>query len=138
MSAYPDFLNTATVPACRGADTNLFFPDHGQDPAEAKAICRGCPLLARCRRWALDQPAIALHGVWGGLSQAERVDMKRVQRRNWRGGPGEHHDRIAQMRADGATWAEVAQAIGSTTEAVKAYWKRQRRNRELARELVAA
>ena len=139
MSVYPDFLNTAAaVPACRGADTDLFFPEQGHDPVEAKAICRGCPLLARCRNWALAQPVIDLHGVWGGLSQTERIDMKQVRLRKWQGGIGEHHDRIAAMRADNATWAEIANAIGFTTDGVKAYWKRQRRAREVARERVAA
>ena len=138
MSVYPDFLNESTRPACRGADIDLFFPEQGHDPVEAKAICRGCPLLARCRNWALAQPVIDLHGVWGGLSQTERIDMKQVRLRRWKSGIGEHHDRIAAMRADGATWAEIANAIGFTTDGVKAYWKRQRRAREVARERVAA
>lgn len=141
MSAYPDFLNTdtATAPACRGADTNLFFPEQGQDPTEAKRICRGCPLLARCRRWALAQPVIDLHGVWGGLSLHERMDIKRerIQRRGRRG-PGDYHDVIVRMRDQNATWAAIAKAIGYTENGVKSYWKRQRRNHELAREQVAA
>ncbi|MCZ7434789.1 WhiB family transcriptional regulator [Micromonospora sp. WMMC241] len=139
MSNYPDFLNATTAaPACRGVDTTLFFPPRGQDSTEAKAIFRRCPLLARCRLWALDQPVTELHGVWGGLSHVERIDLKRVQLRRWRGGPGEHHDQMVQMRANGATWSEIAKAIGSTTESVKSYWKRQRRVRRIAQEQVAA
>lgn len=138
-STYPDFLDTGTRPACRGADIDLFFPEQGEDPTEAKRICRSCPLLARCRNWALSQPVVDLHGVWGGLSQHERIDIKRerVQMRRRRG-PGDHHDVIVRMRNQGATWADIAKAIGYTREGVKAYWKRQRRNQEQVTQAVAA
>lgn len=136
-SSYPDFLTTGTTPACRGADIDLFFPEQGHDATEAKRICRRCPLLARCRNWSLAQPVLDLHGVWGGLSQHERIDLKRISRYRRRG-PGDHHDVIVRMRNQRATWAEIAKAIGYTENGVKSYWKRQRRNQELAREQVAA
>lgn len=63
--------------ACRGTDGELFFhPENERGAARsrreaaAKAVCRRCPVLARCRQHALSvrEP----YGVWGGLSEAER------------------------------------------------------------------
>ncbi len=67
--------------ACRNEDPELFFPRGEGTPNteqidEAKAICRACPVLAACRRWALTTGQD--HGVWGGLSESER---RRVLRR---------------------------------------------------------
>ncbi|TXJ83320.1 WhiB family transcriptional regulator [Streptomyces lavendulae] len=65
---------------CKDEDPELFFPIGNTGTAllqieEAKAICRRCPVIERCLRWALEtsQP----HGVWGGLSEDERRRMKR-------------------------------------------------------------
>ena len=66
---------------CREQDSALFFNPEGErgptrdrrDDA-AKAICLGCPVLRDCRAHAL---AIdGLHGVWGGMSRADRDDLK--------------------------------------------------------------
>lgn len=68
--------------ACRGSDTNLFFPDpDDRDSAsEAKAVCAQCPVLRSCRAWALAHPAE--RGIWGGLTETER----RAARRRGRNG----------------------------------------------------
>ncbi|MEU4781045.1 WhiB family transcriptional regulator [Micromonospora sp. NPDC023633] len=79
---WPAWLDRATAdgiqPACRGA-TALYFPGDGKGTMraiqQAKAICGTCPLLATCRDWALQQPARWLYGVWGGLSQYERIAL---------------------------------------------------------------
>jgi WhiB family redox-sensing transcriptional regulator len=62
--------------ACRGADTNLFFPERGDTAAvqAAKAICRSCPVLELCRQHALSHPAE--RGIWGGLTASERVKAR--------------------------------------------------------------
>lgn len=81
---WPAWLDQADqdgiTPACRGEDTNLFFPDNGPGAmeaiAKARAICRRCPLQPVCEEWALAQPPHLLHGVWGGLSHAERLARK--------------------------------------------------------------
>ncbi len=63
--------------ACRAVGDALFFhPENergaarGRREAAAKAVCRRCPVLARCRQHALSvrEP----YGVWGGLSESER------------------------------------------------------------------
>ena len=48
---------------CRGIDDpDLFFPDRSDIPAEALAICHGCPVQLACRAHALAQPE--RFGVW--------------------------------------------------------------------------
>jgi len=64
--------------ACRGMDSAFFFhPDGERGPARAsrerraKAVCERCPVLEPCRRHAL--AAGEPYGIWGGLSESERV-----------------------------------------------------------------
>ena len=68
--------------ACRGLDTGRFFhPEGERGPARArreesaKAVCRTCPVIAQCRRHALEvrEP----FGVRGGLSESERETLAR-------------------------------------------------------------
>lgn len=56
-----------TLP-CTGR-TSLFFSDRSDDQTEAKALCRDCPHIARCRTVATEH---GLAGVWGGTTEAER------------------------------------------------------------------
>lgn len=64
--------------ACRGKDPGLFFgPDgerHGRTQArreaQARAVCKGCPVRVACLRWALDNNVP--FGVWGGLTEMQR------------------------------------------------------------------
>ena len=66
--------------ACYGQNTNLFFPDRGDNHAlvlQAKKTCLACPVLTECRTYALGFQASKLPGIYGGLTQHER---KRIQR----------------------------------------------------------
>jgi WhiB family redox-sensing transcriptional regulator len=72
--------------ACRGMDSSLFFHPWGErGPARdvrvgrAKAVCAGCLVSAACRQHALrvQEP----YGVWGGLSEEERLVLLGRQRR---------------------------------------------------------
>lgn len=63
--------------ACRGTDTQIFYhPENERGPSRrrreirAKQICRDCPVVTNCLRWAL--AAREPYGVWGGLSVEER------------------------------------------------------------------
>ncbi|MFE3685390.1 WhiB family transcriptional regulator [Streptomyces sp. NPDC059095] len=65
---------------CREEDPELFFPIGNTGPAllqieEAKAVCRRCPVMEHCLKWALESGQD--DGVWGGLSEEERRSMKR-------------------------------------------------------------
>jgi WhiB family transcriptional regulator, redox-sensing transcriptional regulator len=76
--------------ACLDEDPELFFPigntgDALLQIAEAKAVCRGCPVLEKCLSWALETGQDA--GVWGGLSEDERrAERRRRTRRAARAG----------------------------------------------------
>lgn len=63
--------------ACRGTNPELFFAI-GDVPEEARAICGGCPVRGDCLDAAL---ANGERGVWGGLSEDERMPLRRNQRR---------------------------------------------------------
>ena len=66
--------------ACLDENPELFFPDGNTGPARlqaerAKAVCRRCPVVEACLKWAMETGQDA--GVWGGLSEAERRTLKR-------------------------------------------------------------
>ena len=66
--------------ACLEVDPELFFPIGNTGPAilqieEAKAVCRTCPVIDTCLKWALETGQDA--GVWGGMSEEERRSVKR-------------------------------------------------------------
>ncbi len=54
-------------------------PTRRDREAEAKAVCQRCPVIDACRRHALQ--VAEPYGVWGGLSEEERADQLRAQRR---------------------------------------------------------
>jgi WhiB family transcriptional regulator, redox-sensing transcriptional regulator len=65
---------------CRTEDPELFFPIGTSGPAlaqiaEAKAVCRRCPVRRECLAWALASGQDA--GIWGGLTEDERRALKR-------------------------------------------------------------
>jgi len=65
---------------CRDEDPELFFPVGHSGPAlrqiaEAKSVCRRCPVVGECLAWALNSGQD--HGVWGGMSEDERRALKR-------------------------------------------------------------
>ena len=65
---------------CRDEDPELFFPVGTSGPAllqiaEAKTVCRRCPVVSECLTWALESGQA--DGVWGGMSEAERRTLKR-------------------------------------------------------------
>lgn len=67
--------------ACRGTDTELFFPAGALSPdaveqiEAAKAVCLRCAVRLECLEFALQSNQEA--GVWGGLSEEERRKMRR-------------------------------------------------------------
>lgn len=83
---WPAWIDKTTeTPACRGHDTDLFFPEQRTPEfwkriAEAKRVCAVCPLLEQCRGWAYAQPWQALAGIWGGTTQSERRQRAAVLR----------------------------------------------------------
>jgi WhiB family redox-sensing transcriptional regulator len=55
---------------CGETDPEVFFPEKGCSPKEAKLICRSCEVRAECLEYALQHGE--RFGVWGGLTERER------------------------------------------------------------------
>ena len=73
--------------ACRGIDTDLFYPsaygtgiprkDHESSPL---AVCRRCDVRTRCLEEALTHNPPE-QGLWGGMSEQDRADMRAARKR---------------------------------------------------------
>jgi WhiB family redox-sensing transcriptional regulator len=63
---------------CKTVDPELFFPEKGGSVTEAKRICTGCPVRAECLDFALRNNE--RFGVWGGLSERERLRLRHGDR----------------------------------------------------------
>jgi WhiB family redox-sensing transcriptional regulator len=84
--------------------------------AEAKAMCRQCPLSAACLRWSLDNREP--YGVWGGVCEDERAAILR----------GRHHigdaplrEAVRDVRVDRAAETERIRslaAVGDSDEQI--------------------
>lgn len=64
--------------ACRGTDPELFFPYSEAallQIEDAIDVCRRCPVVTRCLRWALDVGEN--DGIWGGTTAEQRRKMRR-------------------------------------------------------------
>ncbi|MGW2342912.1 WhiB family transcriptional regulator [Streptomyces sp. NPDC001661] len=73
--------------ACVEEDPDLFFPVGTTGPAvddveAAKEVCRRCPVIMECLRWAVATGQTT--GVWGGASESERAGLLRAERRRAR------------------------------------------------------
>jgi WhiB family transcriptional regulator, redox-sensing transcriptional regulator len=69
---------------CIDEDPELFFPVGTTGSAivqteRAIAICLECPVRRECLTWALETAQDA--GVWGGLSEEDRREIRRRRRR---------------------------------------------------------
>lgn len=86
----------SVAPACAG-DPELFFPPSVREVAQiaaAKRVCGGCSARRECLAFALTH---AVHGVWGGTTEAERAALQREhglpRRVAWSGAPAsDTHD----------------------------------------------
>jgi len=63
--------------ACRGVNTDLFFPAKGQPASPAKAVCEGCEVRVECLDFAMVTGQY--HGIWGGLSERQRRKLRSAQ-----------------------------------------------------------
>ncbi len=63
---------------CAGGDPDVFFPSHGDPGTQARQICAACAVRDDCLGYAI---AADEFGIWGGLDQDERRNLKRRQRR---------------------------------------------------------
>jgi len=78
---------------CTQSDAELWFTDTDRARAEAKRICRSCPLIDECR----DISAEERHGVWAAIDRGEpdrlrNQELSRLSKQR-------HADRLAQIAA---------------------------------------
>lgn len=70
--AIPDWHELAL---CQETDPEAFYPDKGGSARAAKGVCSRCEVRAECLQYALDNNEE--HGVWGGLNEKERRQLKK-------------------------------------------------------------
>jgi WhiB family redox-sensing transcriptional regulator len=60
--------------ACRGMNTDIFFPERGdrQTIALAREVCNECPVTAQCRDYGMRERI----GIWGGTTEFNRRKMR--------------------------------------------------------------
>lgn len=99
-------LNWMNHAACRGMDTNLFFPEvggvgNGND--KAISVCENCPVITHCRAYADHMERRpghqGHHGVWGGTTPDER-DRSRRKRQPARCGTNGGYKRHRRLGED--------------------------------------
>jgi len=66
--------------ACRNTDPRVFDPavDDFRGIESARRVCAGCPIRLDCLAVALAIPRA--RGIWGGLTEPERVAQRRQLR----------------------------------------------------------
>jgi WhiB family transcriptional regulator, redox-sensing transcriptional regulator len=72
--------NWQVIAACQLVDPELFFPISAagkslEQIAEAKKVCARCPVQPECLTFA--QRTGQAHGIWGGLTEEERIQVAR-------------------------------------------------------------
>jgi WhiB family redox-sensing transcriptional regulator len=70
--------------ACRGYPVDVFFPDKGGSYGEARAVCRRCPVVDRCRdeidRVERGLTSVDVQGLYAGETPGERRRRRREAR----------------------------------------------------------
>lgn len=62
--------------ACRGTGIGVFYVGKGGSVREAVDLCMGCSVRRECLVYALENAQV--WGVWGGLTERERVRVRRL------------------------------------------------------------
>lgn len=76
MDRFGPLGDWADKAACSGADRSMFFPGRGEEVSDAKKVCATCPVIEECRGYAL-RAGKDLYGIWGGLSEKQRKELRR-------------------------------------------------------------
>lgn len=79
VTAPPAPAGWRTDALCLQYTTDTFFPDTGSKDiaADARKICRACPVTAACLNFAMSQEN-GLQGVWGGTTGKDRAALRRT------------------------------------------------------------
>jgi WhiB family redox-sensing transcriptional regulator len=69
---YDDIPEWDNAACATSTNPDIFFDSHYRSVYIAKKICETCPIIEKCAEYALEHPAMAEYGVWGGMSESER------------------------------------------------------------------
>lgn len=72
----PDDTAWQAQALCAQTGADFFFPEPGSSVREAKRICGMCEMRVACLEYALSNDE--RFGVWGGLSEKERLALRRT------------------------------------------------------------
>jgi len=75
LALVTDDLSWQQDALCAQAGPEFFFPAPGSSTREAKQLCGACEGRVACLEYALAHDE--RFGVWGGLSEKERIQLKR-------------------------------------------------------------
>lgn len=92
---------------CRSSDPEIFF----DNPAQAKAVCAPCPVMAQCRQFGQGEA----FGVFGGLDASER-ENERHGRREAR---QDRDEEARRLYLAGESFASIAERLGLTVSNAK-------------------
>ena len=79
LDGRPEWMDQGS---CVGHLLELWFPAPGNiaDGNLAKRICSDCPVRLACLDYAMQYGPRGLAGIWGGLSERQRVTLSRNRR----------------------------------------------------------
>jgi WhiB family redox-sensing transcriptional regulator len=106
---------------CAEVGGDAWFPEQGMLPTYAKSICAQCPVRLDCLAYALRTRQA--YGVWGGLTERERRDLKPDFPRevgNTRCSNGHEYARFG--RRDDGSCAECVRARRRRYDRNRKYW----------------
>lgn len=66
---------------CRPEPKDMFFKESKIQSLPAKSLCKKCPVRLHCLLHALYYPEY--HGVWGGMNERERTQLRRKYHRQF-------------------------------------------------------
>ena len=75
---FPDLPDWFDDAACTALDLGWFFPEKGDRPDRAVAVCRTCPIVDDCLAYAVGERI--RYGVWGGTTPEQRRPLLRQPR----------------------------------------------------------
>lgn len=67
---------------CLDADPAVFYPEVGENPHKAKAICDSCEVRRQCLELAMrmeGDSSTFRYGVWGGTTPDEREKIRQLR-----------------------------------------------------------
>jgi WhiB family redox-sensing transcriptional regulator len=65
---------------CAEVGDEIFYPERGSSPKEAKSVCASCSVRPECLEYSLRFPYQEDHGVWGGTTEGDRRILRAARR----------------------------------------------------------